>query len=217
MENNPTEIKKKLTDSQVLRLAAGFSRVTWGIPVMLLLFAQHLRIPVLPIPSYVVGVILVFWGLALLLGARPINPRMDRKIEAAVLLSLLQLYFVPFLYWWHGQPTSVYFSVNVMVMALATALMLILLNQLAAEFAELCHDEFFKVEAMLCAWMAMGLLITLSTALLVFLGFHFAQTDFGALPRFRLQPWMMAVLVMPFTLTLASMWKCRKKCIELLD
>lgn len=206
-----------LSNTQLLRMTAAFSRFIWGLPVMLLLFAETMRIPVAPIPSYVVGVILVFWGVALLLGVRPVNPRMDRKIELAVLLSLLQLYFVPFLYWWSQHPESYFYSVNILLMALSTAALLILLNQLAAEFAELCSDKFFKVEAMLCAWIAMGLLITLLLALMIYLGVHFFQTGARYLPRMQLYPWMLAILVMPFTLTLASMWKCRKKCLELLD
>ena len=206
-----------LSDAQVLRLVAGFSRVTWGIPIMLLLFAKWLRIPIIPIPSYVIGLILVFWGTAILLSARPINPRMDRKIEMAVLLSLLQLYFVPFLYWWSDHQGSLFFSVNILLLGIVTGVMLILLNQLAAEFAELCHDEFFKVESMLCAWMALGLFATLLVLLLVYVGIHFFRADGFQLPRLRLYPWILAVLVMPFTLTLASMWKCRRKCVELLD
>jgi hypothetical protein len=46
---------------------------------------------------------------------------------------------------------------------------------------------------------------------------HYVHAGEASLPRMKLYPWLIAVLIMPFTLTLTSMYKCWKKCGKLLE
>ena len=206
-----------LNHHQVLRLSSGFSRVVFGIPVCGLGFSQHMNVPLPAIPSFACGLILIFWGIGTLYTVRPVSATWDRKVTTAFALAMLQLYFIPFLYWWLAVPTVVFYAVNVLAMAITVTWLLIILNHLAAEFASLCQDDYFKVEALLCAWLTMGLLVTLFTGITGYLLVHYVHADGASLPRIKLYPWLVAVLIMPFTLTLTSMYKCWKKCGKLLE
>ncbi|MEM7393083.1 MAG: IclR family transcriptional regulator C-terminal domain-containing protein, partial [Verrucomicrobiota bacterium] len=54
---------------QLVILAKGFSRIFWGIPIALLLFIGAISInfiPAMRLPSYVFGILLIYWGMVLL-------------------------------------------------------------------------------------------------------------------------------------------------------
>jgi hypothetical protein len=217
MHIHPHKSRTVLEHHQLLRLSAGFGRVVLGIPICFLIFSNYMNLPVPSVPAFACGLIMIFWGIGTLYTAKPVTATWDRKINTAFALAVLQLYFIPFLYWWLEVPTVVFYAMNVLAMAMTITWLLIVLNHLAAEFAGYCQDDYFKVESLLCAWLTMGLLVTLFAGITGYVIIHYVQEGGQSLPRLRLYPWLMAVLIMPFTLTLASMFKCWKKCGKLLE
>src|SRR5450759_5926014 len=74
-ENNAPQLNANpITPAQILCLAKGFSRIFWGVFLMIGLFLSQAGLEVfhgLRIPAYVLGAGLIGWGLWLLNWAAP--------------------------------------------------------------------------------------------------------------------------------------------------
>lgn len=208
----------------LLRLARAFSCVFWGILLGLLLFFNALRFHLwsfVPVPPYVVGVILVYVGAVLMYTTGKLTPRWSGRVRRLLVVLFLQVYFTPFVYWWQRQPTVNYYAVNLLGLLLSGLLVLLLTNQLAEEVALALHDPVFRVEAAVCGWAVILLLLLPFTAASVYAVAAAIRhgADLYSLLLFigrKVPRGVGFVLILPFTMTMASAWKAKESCLRLL-
>lgn len=211
-----------LTPDILLRIARGFSCFFWGLPLGLMLFSGALTLSVLRVfrlPAYVVGVVVAYCGVIFLQRTGALTRLWRRRVRAAALLLLVQVYLAPFLYWWREMPTQTYYMVNVVLLLLCAAWSVFTVNMLAAELARVLHDRVFRVESQLSAWISFAFMLVpaLDTALISLAlrgrtaGLVYAESSFAL---FNLPFWVSALVVLPFSLTMAVSWKAKESAIR---
>jgi hypothetical protein len=132
------------------------------------------------------------------------------------MLSALALYFCPFLYWWTRNPSSYYFAVNSLLFAMCLSVMLLHLNAIAAMMAERAGDRMFLLEARLCGWIILVLVALYFGYTLIFiLVYQFTQG--GSMFPYNIMRNGWIFMVIPFALTMGSLWKVRSTCKRLLS
>ncbi len=203
-----------------IALGSGFTRLWWSIPIGLLLFSGALEFRIfdlLRLPSYVIAVGLYCWGLVILLRASPPTARWRRLIRVSFVLALLLLYFAPFLYWWQWRPASDHFAVNIFAMLFTISFLLWTLNQLVEEIAYFLHDGVFLAEARLCRWSVA--LFMFAPLMAYFIHGVWNATRYGLplgqyIDAVRFLPfahWILAMFILPLTLTLTMVWKVKSR------
>jgi hypothetical protein len=212
----------------LVRAARGFSCMFWGIPLGLLLFSSHTAgfsgaisiglMKYFRLPAYTLAVLVMFFGAINLYRANIRTRSWPVLVRLLVVSILLQLYFAPFYHWWDRHPYEDLFMLNVIGLLLSTTWCLYLINQVAA-LAGLAGDEdTFYIEAKLCAWsvlVLMALPIGGSSAYAIVQTFRFDTSVFSELTQLSqgLHTWAYALLLLPFTLTMASCWKAKETCL----
>ncbi|MBU1694771.1 MAG: hypothetical protein KJ726_11620 [Verrucomicrobia bacterium] len=206
----------------LLRLARGLSCVFWGIPLSLLLFSGALDFRLLPhlrLPAFVVGLLLVFCGVLYLHRVPPLTRRWPRRIQQALLILLVLVYLSPFVLWWRAMPQVPYYSANMLAMMVVTMWGFLVVNQVAAEVGLAFGDRTFSVEARLCGWLAV--LFLLVPGLLAWGRSQLATAPLEnsrmaslVLVPYLMPRWMMALMLLPFTLTMTMVWRAKELCLR---
>lgn len=206
----------------LLRAARGFSCIFWGIPLSILLYSGMLDVripPLLRLPTYVVGVFVVYCGVILLQRAGPLSALWPHRVREALFLLLLEVYLAPFVYWWRQMPSVPYYVANVVGMVFCTAAGLFVLNMLAADLAKSLHDQVLHAEARVSSWLSLVFMIIPAVdAVIRSIRSVFEAGSMMFMETFPIPPemprWMYAVALIPFTLTMAVAWKAKELSLK---
>ncbi len=214
-----------LSRKDLLGLARGFSRILWSIPLGFFLFTGAMDFALsiyFRLPSYIIAVILCMWGLAGLRRIHSLGRTWVRYLNMALLLTVILIYFAPFIYWWIRHPEGNHFVVNLMAMILAVTWLLWIVNRLAEEVATALHDRYYLIECRLCGWSVVAFM---AMPLVVYFGHSMLQAVRHEIPlyyvlenirRIRHAPWLFALLLLPLTLTVAIAWKTKERALRTL-
>jgi hypothetical protein len=210
-----------LSPSQLLRVARAFACIFWGIPLGLLLFFNALRFYFwsrIPLPPYVIGIVLVYIGTIYLYMAGRITPNWIKRVKRTLFVLFLHVYFAPFVYWWQRVPDNRFFTTNVLGLVFCSLWILLLINQLVGELARALGDRTFRVEASVCGW---GVIVLLMVPFLLSVAYAFVAADRHEaslqgllLFMYRNMPsWLTVLFLLPFTMTMACSWKAKESCL----
>jgi hypothetical protein len=213
-----------VTPHDLMRIARGFTAVFWGMLLGLLLFsnAVSLHWNRVPIPSYTLGVVLVFIGMLTLHTVTPFTRSWRKHVRTSLFVLLLHIYFAPFVYWWHRMPDVSYFLLNVMTLLFCSVWLLLLLNQLVLELSHTLDNDSLRLEAELCGWSVVILLLIPYVFFVVYpllAAMRHHSSVFVELVQLmqRLPRWVLVFSLLPFTLTLAVCWKTKEHCFRTLQ
>lgn len=217
------QVYRKEPDPAVwLDLAKGFNRLTLGIPLTLLLFVGILNINLpgnLSLPPYVFGVALILWGCVRLGRVRGLTPRWERRLRQATVACCLHLYFAPFVLWWTRMPYQTLLTLNMLALMACMAWMLLLANQLSFEVATHLEDTNFQAESRLWGWAVVILMLIpmqLFFAYAVRMSLRYETNlylEMTQLLEQHIPSWTQAAFLLPFSLTVVTLWKTRERCL----
>lgn len=222
-ENNDMRIGiNPITPAQILCLAKGFSRIFWGVFLMVGLFLSQAGLEIfhgMRIPAYVLGAALIGWGLWLLQSAGPARRSWQRRTRMALGLAFLIIYFAPFIAWWQAMPYENLFLVNVLGLLLAGMGILLLVNLLSAETFSLFEEQGGRVESQV---FALGVVILMIAPFLIGLLFALvASIRYNApfaeeiwLTINRVPIWLYVATTLPCSLTMVASWKAKAICYQ---
>lgn len=221
---SPQSKKINLTvyPEQLLQITRGFSCFFWGIPLSLILAVGLMNVRLLAqirAPAYVLGILVIYWGLILLKRTKPLAPGWTRHVNQALVVVFLLVYLSPFTEWWKQKPQILFFAANAILFVLCAIWLLVLLNKLAGDVARALYDQTFLIEARLCAWSVLLFIVLPILGILMysFLAAFRHETGlvFELLQIHRLvYHWWLALVLLPFTLTTAIAWKTKEQCIS---
>jgi hypothetical protein len=202
-----------------LEVAHGFARLVWSLPLLLFLLTGAVQFPQFPLfrlPSYTFAVIIALWGLAALRRARSADPSWNRRIRRTQALCLLLLYFAPFMQWWIHLPMVDHLTLNIYGLTITCIMLLWNLCRLAELVAVHLDNRTFFIEARLCGIAVLALLLVpvlgfqvYALGLAVVYGMPLHQSTI-ILPYL---PWagaIFALMLVPFSLTIAIAWKAKE-------
>ena len=220
-EDHPQEKKVNVSVSAdaLVGVARGFSCIFWGIPVSLLLYSGALDIRLfsfLRMPAYVLGILITYIGVVFLQRAGPLSDRWRRIVRQLIVLLLVEVYLAPFVYWWRQMPQVLYFAANMAGLILCTTWVLFAINRLAGEVCKLLRDRTFLIETQVASWLAAAFTLTPVAYALYAAVRTVLQPDAGFFFVFELPPWITAVVLLPFTITMAVSWKVKERCLQIL-
>ncbi len=222
---NITHANGAFASSDLLALMRGFSRVLWSIPIGLLLFTGMLDLAInrfIRLPTYVISTLLFFWGLMALYRVRPLSPAWSRYLRLAFVLTLLLIYFSPFIYWWMRLPFQDHFAINLLALMLAITWLLWIVNRLAEEVAGAMRDRVFLIEARLCRWSVLAIILVPLSGYVVYalaMNIVHGMAITHILQNMRYLPhvhWMLALILLPMTLTISIAWKAKECALSIL-
>lgn len=206
-------------DVNSLALVRGFSRVFWGLALAAALILSQTALEVFDswrVPAYVFALLLECWGLLTLRSAGPVSPRWKWRLNLALALAFLGIYFFPFAGWWSDMPYVIYYTVNLGVLAAVAMGSLIISNIIAADYFASISRRADVIEARICAGTVAGLMAAplLAGAIYSAVCAERYQTSFvdEFIEAFRSVPlWLCVVCTVPYSLTLAVLWKARDR------
>src|SRR5712692_7482718 len=176
------------------RLVRGLSALFWGLPLALVVcvqtakgdwFDKFAEIPRSSTMQFLFGILpslsvtaLLFYGLELL-GHFQKQERIWRTaLDRAKVLSLINIGFSPFLFWWNRMPSQPFYNSVVELMMLSSLLFLFALNLVLWRLAAMLPDETLRLETKL--FTAINRYLILFTLLL--LGAYFVLARVQQLP-----------------------------------
>ncbi len=111
---------------------------------------------------------------------------------------------------------------NMVLMIGSIAWVFYVVNTLAAELGKLDDDEAFATEARLSAWGAVALMFVPMVSALGFSITMALKYESTLLSEFRgiqqsMPIWITVCFVVPLSLTMASAWKAKERCLEVLS
>lgn len=206
----------------LLQIARGFSCSFWGIPLTLLLFFGAVDVHVMErvrLPAYILGVLLIFIGFTFLHRSKPVTRRWKTWARQGLTLSFILVYFSPFVYWWSHLPFTGYYVGNMLALVACATWLMFSVNRLAAETGMALQDRTFAIEADLCGWSTVGLMmipLLITTGLTLYYA-GVARLDWIT-EWVSVQPdmpiWLYGFFLIPITLTMTSAWKAKEICIR---
>ncbi len=222
LPEKPSTEDTDLHPEQLLRIAKGFSRVFWGIPITILLFIEipdTQFIHQIRLPTYVLGVILMYSGFSLFKRVKSASARWRSLLRFGVSMLFLQVYFAPFVYWWRNNSFSDYHLYNILMLIGCMMILLIVINRMTGELGDQVKDRVFRIESNLCV-IAVILLMVLPFAAIA--GYSILGTfRFGTSLHMELvhthrglANWIHALFLMPITFTMIVSWKAKELCLE---
>lgn len=205
------------------RLVRGLSALFWGLPITLVVCvyatrAESLRPFAFAAPLVTTG--LLVYGLWQLGDFQKQERVWRRALDHARLLSLINLGFSPFIYWWNRVPNSLFFQVVVMLMALSALLFLGSLNLVLRRLGAMLPDEALRLETRQFTKLNLNLLFMTLLLVMVYLG----VAQLRELPFWlgvtiavleRGSGWFLILLVLlPLAMTMALLWKTKEVILE---
>ncbi len=205
------------------RLVRGLSALFWGLPITLIVCVHTAKAETLQafgvVPPLVTTALLVYglWQL----GDFQKQERVWRlALDRARLLSLINLGFSPFVYWWNKLPNNTFFLAVVLLMGLSGLLFLGSLNLVLRRLGAMLPDEALRQETR--QFTALNLNLLLATLLLVLVYLVIARLP--GLPLWlglivsvldRGNGWFLILLVLlPLAMTMALIWKTKEVILE---
>lgn len=214
--------QSSLSRADWLRLASGFSKLLWSIPLGLFLFTGAIRVhwaPLIQVPSYLMAAALYCWGILTLRKTPSLTSKWRQTLHLSLVLGVLLFYFAPFIYWWERRPMIDHLAINVFAFLFAVTWILWLINALAEAIATRLEDKVFFIETRLCRW-SVGLFMILPVLTFWVMSTWRASRYGIPLSQFiqdllfvRQAYWLFAAFILPLTLTLTMVWKTRKRIL----
>lgn len=205
------------------RLVRGLSALFWGLPIALLACFYVVRGEGLR--PFGVGPPLLTTGLLAFglwqLGDFQKQERVWRAaLDRARLLSLVNLFLSPFLYWWNKIPANEFFFTMVLLLTFSALLFLASLNLVLRRLGAMLPDEGLRLETRQFTALNLNLL---------FVTFLIAAT-YLLLGQFRaLPPWLgiimglldqgsfwflILLVLLPLAMTMALLWKTKEVILD---
>lgn len=207
------------TQEQLQKLSAGSGLMLWSFPVGILAVTAMLRTDLLRgfhLPLLALSLMQCGWGAFVAHTAQPIRELWSRRSGQGLWLIALALYFSPFLYWWTRNPSSYYFAINSLLFAMCLALFLLYINAGAGIMAEMVKDKLFLLETRMCGWIILILVTVYFGYTLIFI-LIYQFTQGGRMFPYNVMRNGWVFMVVPFALTMGSLWKIRATCKRLLS
>ena len=215
---------RSLSVYQLFHMARGFLLLFWGIILEVLFFFHIVDFNfafTFPVPSYLLGVLVIYTGLIFLYLVGPVSPHWKKLIHSSLVVATLHIYFVPFVYWWLKLQFNNFFLANVFALLFCSLWLLILVNRLAEEAADVVCNQDLKYEASAAGW---GVILLLMVPVIIFLGLCGLniirnQTVLYIEVFILLQEipkWLLFILVIPIALSIGSAWKAHASCIRII-
>jgi len=221
-ENIPQSAGGAGEEINLISLVKGFSRIFWGLVLTAVLLLSQTRIEFLTsvrLPAFFAGTALHFWGVATLWRAGLIGPRWRGRLLLAGLLVLLEIYFFPFALWWKAMPYVLYFACNVGVLILSVIASLFVCNMIAADVfrsfslkGECLEAQIYGVAVVF--FMALPLLVAVVSSMIAALRYETVFCDELIGLIYRVPVWLYIIVMIPFSLTLATLWKARDRSYQ---
>ena len=129
------------------KLARGLSALFWGLPAVLIISAETLRVELLR-PVEIAPAL--FANLLLLYGLRQMSSFQKQErpwrnaLDRAKLLGMVNLGLCPFLFWFNRMPEQDYFRDSVFVLVLSMLLFLFNLNVALKQLGAMLPDETLR-------------------------------------------------------------------------
>ncbi len=220
-------MSEPITNPELLRslgrLVRGLSALFWGLPIALVVCVQTGKSEWLRafgvVPPLVTTALLVYglWQL----GDFQKQERVWRSaLDRAKILGLINFGLSPFLYWWNRLPTTAFFLVMVILLALSGLLFLGSLNLVLQRLGAMLPDEALRMETRQFTSLNLNLIIA---TFLVVIG-YFLMGQFRTLPNWladviglveRSGFWFLIPLVLlPLAMTMALLWKTKEVILE---
>jgi len=159
-----------------------------------------------------------FWGIPLH-RSKPVTRRWKTWARQGLTLSFILVYFSPFVYWWSHLPFTGYYVGNMLALVACATWLMFSVNRLAAETGMALQDRTFAIEADLCGWSTVGLMmipLLITTGLTLYYA-GVARLDWIT-EWVSVQPdmpiWLYGFFLIPITLTMTSAWKAKEICIR---
>jgi len=205
------------------RLVRGLSALFWGLPIALIVCFHTAKADALR--SLGIGAPLLTTGLLAFglwqLGDFQKQERVWRAaLDRARLLSLVNFFLSPFLYWWNRIPVNTFFFVMVMVLTFSGLLFLGSLNLVLRRLGAMLPDEALRLETRQFTTLNLNLLFAtlLVTVTYLVLGqFHTMPRWLGIMMVLldRGSFWFLILLVLlPLAMTMALLWKTKEVILD---
>jgi hypothetical protein len=205
------------------RLVRGLSALFWGLPTTLIVCFYTAKVETLR--TYGIGPPLLTTGLLMFglwqLGSFQKQERVWRAaLDRARLLSLVNFFLSPFLYWWNKIPANHFFFIMVMVMTFSALFFLASLNLVLRRLGAMLPDEALRLETRQFTALNLNLLFGTFLVAAIFL----VLGQFHTLPRWlailvtvldRGSFWLLILLVLlPLAMTMALIWKTKEVILD---
>lgn len=211
--------QQSLDKLDYISLVKGFSRVFWGLALTAVLLLSQTRLEFLSVfkmPAYFLGTLIHFWGLMTLWRAGKISSRWNARLSIAIVLVLMEIYFFPFVRWWRMMPYIPFFLFNAGVLVLSSICSLILCNLIAADLFRRLSLSGERLEAQIyvlavLVFMAIPFFLAVVFPFIASLRYQtiFSDELIGAV--YSIPVWFFVIVTIPFSLTLAMLWKARDR------
>jgi hypothetical protein len=205
------------------RLVRGLSALFWGLPIALIVCfhtakAEALRSLGIGPPLLTTG--LIAFGLWQL-GDFQRQERVWRAaLDRARLLSLVNFFLSPFLYWWNKIPSNGFFFTMVLLLAFSGLLFLGSLNLVLRRLGAMLPDEALRLETRQFTALNLNLLfatLLIAAAYMVLGQFHTLPRWLGLMVGLLDQGsfWFLILLVLlPLAMTMALLWKTKEVILD---
>ena len=205
-----------VSPAQVLRISRGFSCLFWSLP--LLSAAHALALSAFLSPRGMIGALAGCFlplgcGLWMLRAAGEGAARGSARLGRVMLLALVAAALSPFLVWWSGAPTRIYFAANAGAHYLALVALLAGLTRLAGEEARWLEDLSLRRESV--AGLGMVLWLSACTVGALVWLFHRAGLLEAGLPTVLAQLAALpgearTLFLLPYAMTAYVMWRAKE-------
>jgi hypothetical protein len=205
------------------RLVRGLSALFWGLPAALIICIYTAKADGLKSLGFVpplAATALLVYGLWQLGGFQKQERVWRNALDRARVLSLVNFFLSPFLYWWNRVPGQAFFLAMVIVFALSALLFLGSINLVLQRLGAMLPDETLRLETRQFTTLNLNLLgATLVAALL-----YWGLGQFRTMPLWlgivaavmeRGSFWFLVVLVLlPLAMTMALLWKTKEVILD---
>src|SRR6266571_15830 len=205
------------------RLVRGLSALFWGLPAALIVCCYTAKAEGLKsfgiVPPLATTALLVF-GLWQLGGFQKQERVWRNALDRAQVLSLVNFFLSPFLYWWNRVPGQSFFLAMVIVFALSALLFLGSINLVLQRLGAMLPDETLRLETKQFTTLNLNLLCATFAAALLYWGLG----QFRTMPLWlgvvaavmeRGRFWFLVVLVLlPLAMTMALLWKTKAVILD---
>lgn len=213
------------TTRELLRIARGFSCLFWGLPLTVLLFFRAIDVAFLNqvrMPAYLLGVAVLYFGMGLHYFCGLESPWWRRTARGGLFSSFLLLYFGPFVYWFSSMPrVGVYFVVNLILLMISVMWLLWSASWLSSKLGTLTGDAELAIEARVCAWSVVVLMLIPSVVVVGVSSIMAARYESSLVSemqgvRLVAPVWVQIFYLLPLSLTMVAVWKAKERSLQAL-
>jgi hypothetical protein len=205
------------------RLVRGLSALFWGLPAALIICIYTAKADGLKSLGFVpplAATALLVYGLWQLGGFQKQERVWRNALDRARVLSLVNFFLSPFLYWWNRVPGQAFFLAMVIVFALSALLFLGSINLVLQRLGAMLPDETLRLETRQFTTLNLNLLGATFVAALLYWGLGQFRTmplwlGIVAAVMERGSFWFLVVLVLlPLAMTMALLWKTKEVILD---